>query len=649
MKLILFPSVTDVRGREFNKPWPEFAQGYLNTHVPQLSKDGELYAGAVYESGNIVRGDSNTIGRTAIVFDIDNKDCPITRPEDHLTNLEGLTWAWHSTWSSTPEKPKFRIVIPLDRMVTPEEWPAVYRSAWALIGNDPAVDSGSADLSRAYYRPAYHPSRKGTEFAGYIDGAALSADEMLDAGGSSTVIPLRPVPVHAVATVPTGSGRKYDGRNDALKSQVAACLAKGKGIDDTVRELIEFDQRMHTPPLFSDPGENRGKTDPWTNALRFVSSNIDSINQRRMAAGETPQGHGVTPHGALSELPVIWWKDRGITLDTHDFVEGLLNDGTMSVIYGDSNVGKSFFILDVGLHVGLGVNWQGREVEQGGVIYVAAEGGFLFQNRLEAFARHYQVKARDVPFAIVPCGIDLRSNEADTDRLIELIEGAAAQIKVPVRLVIIDTLARAMAGGNENSSEDMGALVINSDKIRAVTGAHLSFIHHSGKDQAKGARGHSSLRAATDTEIEIVKSETGMSVTAVKQRDMEMGHIMHFALKSIDLGVNKRGKPVTSCVILPLATIDMVPDTKGLGKNQAQALRVLEEMYQGAYEEMEKRGQGREAAKIEVSYFQSELAELGVLGRKTEYHKQQFHRIKEGLLERNIIRLEGGFVYILIK
>jgi RecA-family ATPase len=87
--------------------------------------------------------------------------------------------------------------------------------------------------------------------------------------------------------------------------------------------------------------------------------------------------------------------------------------------------------------------------------------------------------------------------------LIDLIAEVARQTDKRVVLVVIDTLARAMAGGNENASEDMGAFVRNVDRVRSATSAHTMIVHHSGKNKAAGARGHSSLRAATDTEIEI--------------------------------------------------------------------------------------------------------------------------------------------------
>ena len=107
-----------------------------------------------------------------------------------------------------------------------------------------------------------------------------------------------------------------------------------------------------------------------------------------------------------------------------------------------------------------------------------------------------------------------------------------------------------MAGGNENASEDMGALVINSDHIRRETKAHVCFIHHSGKDSARGARGHSSLLAAADTEIEVTNDDGARIARVTKQREMECSGEFSFSLHVVTLGENRRGKPVTSCVVV---------------------------------------------------------------------------------------------------
>jgi hypothetical protein len=117
--------------------------------------------------------------------------------------------------------------------------------------------------------------------------------------------------------------------------------------------------------------------------------------------------------------------------------------------------------------------------------------------------------------------------------------------------VIIDTLARAMAGGDENKGTDMTLAVAAMDAIRAATGAHVALVHHCGKDEARGARGHSSLRAAVDTEIELSRNDgEGISTVRVtKQRDLPPGDPMPFSLRAVELGTNRRGRPITSCIV----------------------------------------------------------------------------------------------------
>jgi hypothetical protein len=99
----------------------------------------------------------------------------------------------------------------------------------------------------------------------------------------------------------------------------------------------------------------------------------------------------------------------------------------------------------------------------------------------------------------------------------------------------------------------MGALVKHLDALRVSTQAHVMVVHHSGKDTAKGARGHSLLRAATDSEIEV---QAGLA-KITKQRDMEMGAAIGFDLVPVDLGASSEGDRVTSCVAVPLTEAQM--------------------------------------------------------------------------------------------
>jgi len=76
-------------------------------------------------------------------------------------------------------------------------------------------------------------------------------------------------------------------------------------------------------------------------------------------------------------------------------------------------------------------------------------------------------------------------------------------------------------------------------------------VHHSGKDQGRGARGHSSLRAAVDTEIELTVDGLVRAAKATKQRDLEGGKVIAFTLEAIQLAEDMDGDPITSCIVKP--------------------------------------------------------------------------------------------------
>lgn len=279
-------------------------------------------------------------------------------------------------------------------------------------------------------------------------------------------------------------------------------------------------------------------------------------------------------------LPLIYFEDVTVNLDAADFVENVISEGAMSVVYGESNCGKTFFMSDLALHVAAGMPWNGRAVEQGGVIYCALEGAHGISNRVAAFRQHHGLEDATLPFAIIPVSVNLLDPKADTDKLIEAIQAAAKKMSMPVKLVVLDTLSRALAGGNENAPDDMGALVNSIDKIRQATGAHVCGIHHSGKDAAKGARGHSLLRAATDTEIEISRADPQSPSIAVvkKQREMEIEGTWAFNLQTVELGNNRRGKPVTSCVVIPLAAPTKTTKGPKLNDWERLALTAIQEV-----------------------------------------------------------------------
>lgn len=237
--------------------------------------------------------------------------------------------------------------------------------------------------------------------------------------------------------------------------------------------------------------------------------------------------------------------DLAPVLDRPYLVKGWLDRATLSVMYGPSNVGKSFLALDIAHHVSKGRTWGGRRVVLSRVLYIAAEGGGSFANR---------VRALDSPeFWVVDAPVTMIGKGSDATPLAEMVTHLAGTGGRRFDLIVFDTLARVMGGGDENAAPDIADLLENLDVVRRVTGAHVMLIHHSGKDLTRGARGHSALRAAIDTEICLARDEATGLITATldKQRDGPTGLKFQYTLRQVDLGRDQDGDPVTTCLVEP--------------------------------------------------------------------------------------------------
>jgi hypothetical protein len=282
-----------------------------------------------------------------------------------------------------------------------------------------------------------------------------------------------------------------------------------------------------------------------------------------------PQAPKTNGHdqAAKPTYPLVWYGD--ITEPAHykQVVDDLLTEGSFFVIYGESNSGKTFFIMDLALSVAQGIAWRGKGTRKGLVLYVAGEGAASVQNRVLAYRKTRPYVSDASPFAILPTAVDFM-DPGCVHKLLATVKAAIDECGEKPALVIVDTLARAMSG-EENSTQDMGLVVTAADLLRAETGACVGFVHHSGKDATRGARGSSALRAATDTEILVEGTQGPRTVTVMKQRDLPTGDKMVFELAVVEIGNQESGRAITSCTVNHLdesALPVFKPEAKG--KNQ---------------------------------------------------------------------------------
>lgn len=225
-------------------------------------------------------------------------------------------------------------------------------------------------------------------------------------------------------------------------------------------------------------------------------------------------------------------------------MKGIIPRAELVVLFGESGSGKSFLALDMLAAIARGINWRGHKTTQGRVVYIAAEGGGGFRNRLEAYQSHHNCNLDDVDFGIIHAAPNFLQKTDAIDVSKSILIGGKADV------VVIDTFAQVTPGANENAAEDIGKALAHCKGIHRATGACVILVHHAGKDTSKGARGWSGLKAAADAEIEVIRTAGGRMVRVSKQKDGDDNGEWGFELKQVPIGMDEDGDVIDSCVVV---------------------------------------------------------------------------------------------------
>jgi len=330
---------------------------------------------------------------------------------------------------------------------------------------------------------------------------------------------------------------------------------------------------------------------------------------------------------------VTFYPDIKPVLTSNYLIKDVINRDSNVLMIGDSGAGKTFLAVDMCLCIAAGIAWRGKKTKRGRVLYCAAEAGASIARRVEAWRVHHKVYEAD--FAIRTLSLNLL-DQADAARLIDLCVRIAEE-HGGIALIVIDTVSRSMPGADENSAEAMTEYVRVCDAIRSATGAAILLVHHKGKDSSRGARGHSSLKAAVDTEIDVAKSGDCKTATINKQRDGESGTVFRFALKPIEIGRDDEDEIVTSCVIVDEdQEVEQVDPETYLNQRQRAGLHAIRD-YVEAHGSDQYRGaiEGKKAVSKDhlVEHLLPFMTGLSVPARQREAAK----RVLETLERLNLI------------
>lgn len=304
----------------------------------------------------------------------------------------------------------------------------------------------------------------------------------------------------------------------------------------------------------------------------------------------------------LLQLPRPSWR-----------VKGVLPECGTAVIWGPSRAGKTFAALDLALAVAKGGEWLAFKTVACDVLYICLESVWGLQGRLKAWTlEHKQEVPANVRFIIET--FDLLNRE----HLVAVKQAAPKQ-----GVLVIDTLNRATPGIDENSSRDMSNIINAAAEIQTAMAGLVLLVAHSGKDGARGIRGHSSLFAALDASLEVGRSGHNRFVRLDKVKEAEDGANRFFRLKPVNIGTDEDGEPITSCI---------VEATQSCGAESRDAGRPLTSSLQYALDSLRKAVAGERSASVHVDVWRPYFY-AGHSADNDGAKKKAFQRARAALLE----------------
>jgi hypothetical protein len=511
----------------------------MTQHEVASTKGGSYFVGGAFNGNQ--RKEANLSYRSLLTLDLDNVD-GLTIDDIELmlaTNINSAFVAY-STFSHLPGQPKIRIVVPLSRNLSPDEYRGVSRDFAGLLP-DLTFDPCSFKPNQLMYLPAcpdlavaWSVSMGSKPYN--VPTTIIAAPTKPEVDDFERAVLNQPLDlsydkVDAYLDSYPAQGLEYDGWimvGAALHHQFQGDIAKG------YKRWIDWSAKSDK----HDPAQMQLKWRSFGNSTRVVT--FASVIHHFRLAGGSVVAPKVIPKSSFKFVRVGDLEYRAPTW----LIDGLLETETLGLLFGDPGCGKSFLAVDIALAIATGTPFYNRGIQQGAVFYIAGEGFNGLTRRFEAWAKHKRVDIADAPLFVSNRPAQFL-DAASAAEVTEAVRELASKHGDPV-LIVVDTVARNFGAGDENSTSEMGKFIAAIDTVKAeFSGSSIMLVHHTGHSEKQRARGSIALKGALDTEYRLDKVGDVITLTNTKMKDAEPPAAIAFNLESVDLG-----DQVTSAVLV---------------------------------------------------------------------------------------------------
>lgn len=239
------------------------------------------------------------------------------------------------------------------------------------------------------------------------------------------------------------------------------------------------------------------------------------------------------------------------------------------VLFAEPKTGKTAIALTTALCIACGFDLGSLKVAAPGpCLYYALEGSRAIELRVQAWKKEQRKAGTKLPERIPLWVQEGHANflkpEARKDEANKIIAANNYAIKHgvgPLKVIFLDTLTKAMPGGDQNSVEDTSHLfeLIGLLRSGGVT-ATVVFVHH--KARSGNMRGSTNIEAEPDVLLDVSKDGEVVTLRIARARSIEDGARFQFALVGVDLGKTTQGFDLHGVYAKPIEAVEAEDELK---------------------------------------------------------------------------------------
>ncbi|WP_151719334.1 AAA family ATPase [Gemmobacter serpentinus] len=523
--------------------------------------------------GHCLRWDENMLSATGIEGDYDAGQVSM---ESAAAMLEaaGIAALLYTSTHHTPEEPRWRVLCPLAAEVSRADREALCARLNGALGGILGEESFKPSQSYYFGEAALRDERKGGGRAHPLETLLINGKPLDKVAGVKPIFARdHGDDLDDLLGGSTSTGRKGQGKTGKPWSVILSALwaiPNGPEVPKAWKPFSDIAMALHEESEGSKAGfaafnawaaqhpsyDRKECWDRWKSFRPGEAGNIgggtiiteakkhgwldpsepdhtlgfDDLGEEEAA----PEAKDDKPASRLTFLSPA----QCATVQTRSYlIKGMLAERDVACVFGAPGAGKSLLTPFLGYAVAQGREAFGMRTKPGAVFYVAAEDEHGMRGRVRALQ---QAHGEADQFFLVGGVSNLLA--ADSPDLKDLARAVKAQRP---KLIVIDTLAMAFPGLEENSADAMGRVVAVA---RALTkwGAAVILVHHDTKAEGGTPRGHSLLNGALDVALHVKKDESGViRGKLTKNRNGTCDRDIAFRIAIEDGGADEDGDQIT--------------------------------------------------------------------------------------------------------